>query len=158
MKRNRSDSAASAVKAMLSAALPEIEIPAHVTLSESAVKFWGGITRARARDEWREVDLVVAAQLAECQAMIESESVSLRAEGTIVSNERGTLVDNARNRVIQNLAQREMALMRTLLMGGKSMGDARSFAGARKAEASARRVRAELEDESFADEPPLLAQ
>lgn len=149
MKRNRSDSADSAVKAMVAAALPQLPVPEHVTLSESAVKFWGGITRARAREEWREVDLVVAAQLAECQALIESESVALRTEGTLVSNDRGTVVENPRNRVIQNLAQREMALMRTLLMGGKASGDARNFTGARKVEAAARRVRAELEDDGL---------
>lgn len=146
-KRNRSDSAASAVKAMVSAAMPELQIPAHVTLSESALKFWGGITRARAREEWREVDLVVAAQLAECQAMIEAESTLLRDEGCIQKNDRGTPVENPRNRVIQTLATREMALMRTLLMGGKPSGDARSFAGARRVEAEARSVRAELEED-----------
>lgn len=149
MKRNRSDSAASAVKAMLNAALPDLEIPAHVTLSPEALKFWPGITRARAREEWRDVDLVVAAQLAECQAMIELESASLRVEGTIQTNDRGTKVENPRNRVIQNLAQREMALMRTLLMGGKAAADPRSFAGARKTEAAARRAREEIEDDEL---------
>jgi len=147
MKRNRSDSAASAVKAMVNAALPDIEVPSHILLSDEAMRFWGGITRARAREEWREVDLVVAAQLAECQALIEQESIELRTEGTIQTNDRGTKVENPRNRVIQNLATREMALMRTLLMGGKASGDPRSFAGARKTEASARKVRAELEDD-----------
>jgi hypothetical protein len=149
MKRNRSDSANSAVKAMLNASLPELEVPAHCTLSEAAVKFWGGITRARAREEWREVDLVVAAQLAECQAMIESESALLRVEGTLATNDRGTVVENPRNRVIQTLAAREMALMRTLLMGGKAAADPRSFAGARRVEAQARKVREELEGDSL---------
>jgi hypothetical protein len=145
MKRARSDSAASAVKAMVSASLPDLQPPAHVTLSDSALRFWGGITRARAREEWREVDLVVAAQLAECQALIEQESALLRSEGTLMDNGRGTSVENPRNRVIQNLAQREMALMRTLLMGGKAAADPRSFKGARQVEAAARKVRQELE-------------
>ena len=149
MKRNRSDSADSAVKAMVNAALPDLAVPAHCTLSEAAVKFWPGITRARAREEWREVDLVVAAQLAECQAMIEAESAELRVEGTITVNDRGTKVENPRNRVIQTLAAREMALMRTLLMGGKAAGDARSFSGARKIEATARALRDELEGDSL---------
>jgi len=149
MKRNRSDSVTSAVNAMFAASLPDIEVPAHLTLTDTARKFWGGITRARAREEWREVDLVVAVQLAECQALIESESVCLRDEGTIVTNDRGTKVENPRNRVIQNLAQREMALMRTLLMGGRVSGDARDRSGVRKSEADARRVRAELEEDGL---------
>ncbi len=149
MKRARSDSAASAVKAMVSAALPDLAVPPHIALSDAAMRFWGGITRARAREEWREVDLVVAAQLAECQALIEQESVTLRGEGMVVTNDRGVQTENPRNRVVQTLATREMALMRTLLMGGKAAADPRSFAGARKVEAAARKVRAEMEDDGL---------
>jgi hypothetical protein len=146
MKRIRSDSAANTVRAMVHAALPDLEPPAHVSLSEHALAFWPGIIRARARDEWRAVDLVVAAQLAECQSLIETESAALRLEGMITTNDRGTQIENPRNRVVQNLAQREMALMRTLLMGGKTGGsDARNFAGARRAEATAREIAKELE-------------
>lgn len=146
MKRARSDSVESAVKAMLSAALPDLPVPAHVSMTEEAMKFWPGITRARAREEWRDVDLVVAAQLAVCQAEIEAETVLLRDEGTILKRENGTTVENPRNRVLQNLATREMALMRTLLMGGKAAADPRSFAGARRTEAAARKAAADFHD------------
>ena len=151
MKRNRSDSAAAAVKAMVNAAKPDLQPPAHVTLSAEAFAFWPAITRARAREEWRDVDLIVAAQLAECQALIEQESVTLRAEGMIVKNDRGTQIENPRNKVVQTLATREMALMRTLLMGGKSGGDARNWTGARRVEEQSRQARDELLDD------PLLA-
>jgi hypothetical protein len=120
-----------------------------MTLSEGAAKFWPAIIHARARAEWRGVDLVVAAQLAECQALIEQESTTLRLEGMVVPNDKGTLVENARNRVVQTLATREMALMRTLLMGGKDGGDARNFKGARAMESSARKAKTELEQEDL---------
>ena len=146
----KSDSASGAVKAMFNAALPDLQPPGHVSLSPDALKFWPGIIRARAREEWRDVDLVVAAQLAECQALIESESALLRTEGTLLDNGRGTTVENPRNRVIQNLAQREMALMRTLLMGGKATGiNPRSLEGTRKVEEAARKARKELEDDDL---------
>ena len=148
-KRNRSDSVASAVDAMVAAAAPELQPPAFVKLSDNALKFWPGIIHARAREEWRDVDLVVAAQLAACQALIEQESQELELEGMIVKNDRGTQIENPRNKVVQTLATREMALMRTLLMGGKDGGDARNFKGARQIESQARKTRKQLEEEQL---------
>lgn len=150
-KSKRSDSVTAAIDAAVAVAQPELQPPEFVQLSEAAMKFWPGIIHARSRAEWREVDLVVAAQLASCQALIESESRMLEDEGMIVRNDRGTQIENPRNKVVQTLATREMALMRTLLMGGKDAGDARNFKGARALESSARRNAEELqkEDESF---------
>lgn len=146
-KRTRADSAASAVKAMLDAAKPDIEVPDWVTLTESAKPFWVGVVRARARDEWQDVDLVVAAQLAQCQADIAEEDEALRAEGRVLRNERGTPVMNPRTTVLEQLARREMALMRTLRMGGRVAGDARDEMGKRQVERGARKARAEVEAE-----------
>jgi hypothetical protein len=146
-KRARSDSAASAVKAMVNAAKPDIEVPAWVTLTESAKPFWVGVVRARARDEWQEVDRVVAEQLAQCQADIAEEDEALRVEGRVIKNDRGTPVMNPRTTVLEQLARREMALMRTLRMGGRIAGDTRDELGKRKLERGARNARKEVEDE-----------
>lgn len=146
-KRARADSAASAVKAMVNAAQPDIEVPAWVTLTESARPFWIGVVRARARDEWQDVDLVVAAQLAQCQADIAEEDAQLRIEGRVVMNERKTQIMNPRTTVLEQLARREMALMRTLRMGGRVAGDARDEHGKRKLEHGARKARAQVEAE-----------
>jgi len=154
-KRQRSDSVSAAVDAAVNASLPDLEPPAFVTLSDKARQFWPGIIHARAREEWRSVDLVVAAQLASCQALIEQESQALEEEGMIVKNDRGTQIENPRNKVVQTLATREMALMRTLLMGGKDGGDARNFKGARAAESTARKTAAELKREQ--EDAELLA-
>ena len=149
-KRNRSDSASSAVKAMLNAAKDVISVPAHVTLRPGDEVFWDGVVRARARDEWTETDLVVAAQLARCQHDIETEQELLDAESSVVTNKRGTQVMNPRVAVLEQLARREMALMRTLRMGGRIAGDTRDEAGRRTAERQAKAVRAELsEDEEL---------
>lgn len=146
-KRARADSAASAVKAMVDAAQPDIDVPAWVTLTDSAKPFWIGVVRARARDEWQEVDLVVAAQLAQCQADIAEEDAALRDEGRVIKNERGTSVMNPRTTVLEQLARREMALMRTLRMGGRVAGDTRDELGKRQLERGARKARAQVEEE-----------
>lgn len=149
MKRNRADSASGAVKAMADAALGPLSAPAHVRLRNGDLPFWNGIVRARARDEWSEADLVVAAQLARCQFDIEVESKELDGESTVVINDRGTKVVNARVAVLEQLARREMALMRTLQMGGRVAGDPRNEAGRRKVQRESESVRKELEGESL---------
>jgi hypothetical protein len=146
-KRARSDSVASAVKAMVDAAKPDIEVPAWVTLTESAKPFWVGVVRARARDEWQDVDLVVAAQLAQCQADIAEEDEALRKEGRVIPNERGTMVMNPRTTVLEQLARREMALMRTLRMGGRVAGDQRDDLKKRGLERDARKAKEQVEEE-----------
>ena len=147
-KRTRADSAASAVKAMVDAAQPDIAVPDCVVLTPSAEPFWVGVVRARARDEWTEVDLVVAGQLAQCQADMAEEDETLRLEGRVIKNDRGTPVMNPRTTVMEQLARREMALMRTLRMGGRIAGDTRDEAGKRKVERQSRKLRGELEEEN----------
>src|SRR5688500_10280803 len=102
-RRPRSDSITAALKAMTNAGMPDIEPPPHCTLRDGDRPFWAGIMQARARDQWTPVDLVVAAQLARCQADIE----------------RG----DSEN--VEELVRREMALMRTLRLGGAAAGRAR---------------------------------
>lgn len=151
MKRIRSDSTDSAVKAMVNAAKGALCVPAHVRLRDGDQPFWDGIVRARARDEWTDADLVVAAQLTRCQHDIEKESQALEAETSVITNARGTQVMNPRLSVLEQLARREMALMRTLRMGGRIAGDARDEAGGRKIERESRKLRDELaEDELLA--------
>jgi hypothetical protein len=139
---------------MLNAAKGPIKVPAHVRLRDGDEPFWIGILRARARDEWTDADLVVAAQLARCQSDIERESIVLESEDSVVINARGTQIVNPRISVLEQLARREMALMRTLRMGGRIAGDARDESGKRKLESEARRAREEVLDD---EEDTLLA-
>ena len=148
-KRNRSDSAASAVKAMVNAAKDVIQVPAHVKLRDGDEVFWDGVVRARARDEWTETDLVVAAQLARCLHDIEKEQSLMDSEGTVIANDKGTMVVNPRVSILEQFARREMALMRTLRMGGRAAGAARDEAPARKIERQSRKLREELEDDEL---------
>lgn len=148
-KRTRATSAENAVKAMVDVAKGPPPIPAHVTLRDGDLPFWNGILRARARDEWSDAELVVAAQLARCQADIEKEQLALEQEDSVVKNDRGTRVVNARVTVLQQYAQREMALMRTLRMGGRVAGDSRDEAGRRGLQRQAEKIRDELADEEL---------
>ena len=149
MKRTKSTSAESATKAMLNAAKDNIEPPPHVRLRPRDKQFWYGVIGARARDEWTDADLVVASQLARCQSDIEIEQLALEEETAVIANARGTLRVNPRVSVLEQYARREMALMRTLRMGGRIAGDARDEAGRRKLERSVKQTRQALLDDDL---------
>jgi hypothetical protein len=147
VKRETAFSPEAQVKAMMNVAAGQLKPPSHVQLREQDLPFWDGVLRARARDEWIEADLVVAAQLARCQADIEVEQQFLYAEGSLLENARGTQVMNPRVTVLEQLSRREMALMRTLRMGGIARGEVRDQVNKRSLERQARKVREELTDE-----------
>ncbi len=134
---------------MVDASKGDIQPPEHVKLRDGDQVFWLGVVRARARDEWTETDLVVAGQLARCLHDIEKEQLLLDADGTVVTNDKGTLVVNPRVSVLEQFARREMALMRTLRMGGRIAGDARDESGRRKIERQSSKIKAELEDDEL---------
>lgn len=130
---------------MLNAAKPLPEVPKHVKLRKQDIPFWEGIVCARARAEWTECDLVVGAQLARCQADMEKAQQQLDDEGTTIENHRGTMVANPLFAVLQQLANREMALMRTLRMGASI--PTVDLVGQRGVERAARKAREEASDE-----------
>ncbi len=148
-RRLRADSTASVIKAMADAAKGDLLPPEHVVITDSAIPYWKGIVCARARDEWTEVDLVVVGQLAQCQADMADQDVLLRSEGSIVTNERGTQIMNPRATLMENLARREMALMRTLRLGGAVSGDKRDDAKRRSIQKQSEQIRKELEEDDL---------
>lgn len=150
MKRERSDSAFAAVKAMVNASLPDIEPPGHAKLRDKDLPFWGDIINSRARDEWSRTDLVIAAQLSRCQSDIETEAAALDIEGSVIENQRGTPIMNPRHSVLEQLARRELALMRSLGLAGHTVkGNQRDLQDARKMQRQASKLKDELEDEDL---------
>lgn len=149
MKRNPATAAEQAVRAMLDAGKRQLSPLRHTKLRPQDRPFWRGIVRARARDEWTDANLVVAAQLARCQADIETQQGLLDTEGSILENARGTAVMNPRVTVMEQLARREMALMRTLRMGGELAGDPRDEAARRRVQQQAEAARTEITDDEL---------
>jgi hypothetical protein len=152
-RKTRADSATAAIEAAKNAALPDLQPPAHVILSESATPYFRDVVRARARDEWNEFQLTVAAQMAECMAEQDEERAHLALEGKVLENARGTLVANPRVSILEQLARRQMALARSLQMIGRAVGDPRAPTQKRKLEAGARTAR----EEAMAEDDGLLA-
>lgn len=149
MKRLPVDSVEAAIKAMADASKAPLEPPPQVKLRDCDLPYWEGIVRARARDEWLENDLVIAAQLARVQADIERESALLDQEGAIAMTERGTPVANPRVMVLERFAQRQLAFRRDLRMGGRVLGDPAKDARRRQIQRQAEGAIEELADEDM---------
>jgi hypothetical protein len=98
------------------------------------------------RDEWTDTDLVVAAQLARCQADIESQSAALNLEGFVLlsNKEDGNPIPNPRAAIVETLVRREQALLRSLQMGSQG----REMDGARKLQRQGEKLRKEVATES----------
>jgi hypothetical protein len=151
-RKPNTNSASAAIAAALAASTPLPKIPVHVRMRPKDAPFVEGILRARTRAEWTDADLVVAGQLARCQADIETETETLDSEGTVVRNDRGTQIMNPRVSILEQLARREMALMRTLRIGGTTVpGKRAELDRARGLEQQAGRAKDELAED------PLLA-
>lgn len=146
-RKTRSDSATAAINAAKNAAMADLRPPAHVQLSANAEPYFADIVRARAREEWNEHQLTIAAQLAECMVDQEQVRTELTLEGRVLVNERGTKVANPLVGINEALARRQMALGRSLQMIGRAVGDPRAPTAKRKLEAGARKLRAEVEQE-----------
>lgn len=148
-KRVRSaDTAAGAAQAFLDAAKGLAEPPRHVTLRPKDRPYWDAIVANKPRDEWIEVQLVAAAQLARTQADIEEWSAQMDLEEPVVFvAPNGSPRANPLLQVIEQATRRQLALMRTLgLASTEDPADAKKRQGALKA---ARKVRAQLEGESL---------
>lgn len=146
-RKTRSDSVTAAINAAKNAASPDLRPPAHVQLSPDAEAYFADIVRARAREEWNEHQLTIAAQMAECMVDQDEVRVELVLEGRVLKNERGTKVANPLVSISEQLARRQMALGRSLQMIGRATGDPRAPTAKRKLEAGARKLRTEVEAE-----------
>lgn len=149
-RKPRSDSATAAIEAAKNAALGDLMPPDHVQISAAAMPDYLAITRARARSEWSEYDLIVAAQLAECIAKQREQDELLLLEGDVIKNDKGTMVCNPRVSMLERLAGRQMAYTRLLQMGGRTpgtAGDKRNKQNARQLERGARQANKEAADE-----------
>lgn len=125
--------------------------PAHVRMSDTDMAFWPEIVAEFSATEWTAHALSVASLLARSMNDVEREQFDLRAEGSVLMNERGTPVCNPRRQAVALATQAVLSLRRTLSLHARATaGEARDV-GKRRALSKA--VEAET---PFADD--LLAR
>ena len=146
--------------AALAAACGDFALPETVRLQDADMGLWLAVTRARAREEWSDVDLYHAANLVRCFADIERLSAELQSGGDLLTNDRGTVYVNPRHALLTQLSLRSIKLTRLLhLHAAVLTPDPRKVAPARRAEREAREAREAVEDlDDYVDDGSLLAK
>jgi hypothetical protein len=84
-KRSDKNSATSAVAGFVGAINDRIPLPAGVELrSEAELIIWHQFTRARARSDWRDMDLILLAKIVKMEADIRAAQIELDAMGMMI--------------------------------------------------------------------------
>ena len=132
-RRPRIDSATGAVRAMAAAGAGMPQPPAHVELSDGAMRFWPEVVAEFSALEWTAHALSVAALLARAMFLFDREQSALEVEGAIMKSDRGTPVCNPRVQVVAATANTVLSLRRSLSLHARAQtGEARDV-GKRRA-------------------------
>ena len=137
-KRSDKNSATSAVAGFVGAINDRIPFPAEFELrSEAELIIWHQFTRARARSDWRDMDLILLAKVVKMEADISAAQIELDAMGMMVENKRGTPIPNSLLSVIDVLKRRQLAVIRSMSLN-QTASDPRTINGSAKVEGDAR--------------------
>ena len=117
--------------------------------------FFTDILHARSRDDWRDVDLHLAAQLARCMSDIQRQESRLQDEEVVIVSDSGKMEENPRIKVIARYKTIQGAIMRTLQLGGRVAIDPRNMQKAADLEKQARALRGEIVED---EEPSLIPE
>jgi hypothetical protein len=138
-RKARSDSVDSATEVFQNA-INDIALPEGVELkNEDEVIIWRQFTRARARDSWRDFDLVLLAKVVRLEWDIRKYQKTLDISGPIIKNKKETLIENPLLRVIDTLQRQQLAIIRSMSLNQTGQ-DARTMNDSAKAENQAREV------------------
>lgn len=108
------DSHSNVVK-LVSELSEKVALPSGVILrNEAEMVIWEQFTHARARDGWRDFDLLIVAKAVRLEADIRKYQQALDKSSPIVKNDKGTQIVNPFFAVIDNLQRQQLALIRSL--------------------------------------------
>ena len=139
-KQSDKNSAPSAVAGFVGAINDRIPLPAGVELrSESELIIWHQFTRARARSDWRDMDLILLAKIVKMEADIRAAQIELDAMGMMIENKHGAPIPNPWLSVIDTLQRRQLAVIRSMSLN-QTASDPRTIIGSAKVEGEARVV------------------
>jgi hypothetical protein len=113
-RRTKSNSVTAAVQGF-TGALHGVDVPQGVELRSDAERvIWGQFTRARAREDWRDMDLLLLAKVVRMEADLREYRDRLDVEGITLVNQRGTDVVNPMISIIDTIERRQLAVIRSM--------------------------------------------
>ncbi|MBK5203914.1 MAG: hypothetical protein JJD98_00445 [Polaromonas sp.] len=139
------NSAANVVK-LVSEMAEQVALPAGVILRNDAeMVIWKQFTHARAREGWRDFDLLIVAKAVRLEADIRKYQQALDKSSPIVKSDKGTQIVNPFFAVIDNLQRQQLALIRSLSLNQTGQ-DPRTLNGQGQEQSRLRGVMAEVDD------------
>ena len=138
-RKHRSDSVISAVTAFQNAD-NDIELPDGIEFrSEEEKVVWRQFSRARAREAWRDFDLVLLAKAVKLEVDIRKYQTIIDLKGPIIKNDKGTPIENPFLRVIDTLTRQQLAIIRSMSLN-QTAQDPRTLNATGKSDADVRDV------------------
>ena len=96
-------------------AIESVPLPQGVELrSDEEMVIWGQSTRARAREDWRDMDLLLLAKVVRMEADIRQHQAAVEEQGVIIENQRGTPIPNPLLAIIDTVERRQLAVIRSM--------------------------------------------
>jgi len=96
-------------------AIESVPLPQGVELrSDDELIIWGQFTRARAREDWRDMDLILLAKVVRMEADIRQHQAAVEEQGVIIENQRGTPIPNPLLAIIDTVERRQLAFIRSM--------------------------------------------
>ena len=152
-KRSDKNSGTSAVAGFVGAINDRIPFPAEFELrSEAELIIWHQFTRARARSDWRDMDLILLAKIVKMEADIRAAQIELDAMGMMIENKRGTPIPNQLLSVIDTLERRQLAVIRSMSLN-QTASDPRTINGSAQVEGEARAALRDVGVEALIAQP-----
>ena len=137
-KRSDKNSATSEVAGFAGVIDDAILLPAGVELrNENEHLIWSQFTRARAKSDWRDMDLILLAKIVRMEADIRTAQAELDTVGIMVEKKRGTQIPNPMISVINTLERRQLVVIRSMSLN-ETASYSRTLNGTAKVEAQAR--------------------
>ena len=117
----------------------DVEVPAGVVLrSDEERVIWSQFTRARARSDWRSMDLLLLGKVVRVEADIRKYQDVLDSEGMVLLNARGTQIVNPLVSVLDTMLRQQLALIRSMSLNATT--DVRQVQSAAREENNARKI------------------
>jgi hypothetical protein len=130
-KRSDKNSVTAAVEGFRGV-MSSVPLPQGIELrSDEEMVIWDQFTRARAREDWRDMDLILLAKVVRMEADIRKHQSAVEIEGVIVENQRGTQIPNPLLAIIDTVERRQLAVIRSMSLNQQA-SDPRTLNGSGK--------------------------
>lgn len=132
-----------------SGSMSSVPLPEGIELRTDLERvIWDQFSRARAREDWRDMDLLLLAKVVRMEADIRRHQETLDRSGVLIKNKRETLVANPLLAVIDTLERRQLAVIRSMSLN-QMHADPRTINATARTAVDARNVMASFEDEDL---------